>query len=60
MGNLNLCIVTHGLTLRLFLMRWLQFSVDEFEVISSVFLLRYLKVALPLFFTVFMVASLKN
>jgi hypothetical protein len=32
MGTLNLCIVTHGLTLRLFLMRWLQYSVDEFEV----------------------------
>lgn len=24
-------IVTHGLSLRLFLMRWFQFSVEEFE-----------------------------
>ena len=29
--NFNLCIVTHGLTLRLFLMRWFQFTVEEFE-----------------------------
>ena len=27
----NIVIVTHGLTLRLFLMRWFQFSVKEFE-----------------------------
>uniref|UniRef100_A0A7S0SR39 Phosphoglycerate mutase (2,3-diphosphoglycerate-dependent) n=1 Tax=Chromulina nebulosa TaxID=96789 RepID=A0A7S0SR39_9STRA len=27
----NIIIVTHGLTLRLFLMRWFQFSVSEFE-----------------------------
>lgn len=27
----NIIIVTHGLTLRLFLMRWFQFSVEEFE-----------------------------
>mmetsp|Transcript_4849 Transcript_4849/g.6549 ORF Transcript_4849/g.6549 Transcript_4849/m.6549 type:complete len:270 (+) Transcript_4849:92-901(+) len=27
----NLVIVTHGLTLRLFLMRWFQFGVREFE-----------------------------
>jgi broad specificity phosphatase PhoE len=27
----NICIVTHGLTLRLFLMRWFQYSVTEFE-----------------------------
>jgi broad specificity phosphatase PhoE len=31
MENFNVCIVTHGLTLRLFLMRWFQYSVDEFE-----------------------------
>lgn len=29
--NMNIVIVTHGLTLRLFLMRWFQFSVKEFE-----------------------------
>jgi broad specificity phosphatase PhoE len=29
--KVNLCIVTHGLTLRLFLTRWFQFSVQEFE-----------------------------
>ena len=29
--DFNICIVTHGLTLRLFLMRWFQYSVDEFE-----------------------------
>eukprot|EP00814_Leptocylindrus_danicus_P002433 CAMPEP_0116019114 /NCGR_PEP_ID=MMETSP0321-20121206/9039_1 /TAXON_ID=163516 /ORGANISM="Leptocylindrus danicus var. danicus, Strain B650" /LENGTH=303 /DNA_ID=CAMNT_0003489613 /DNA_START=34 /DNA_END=945 /DNA_ORIENTATION=- len=27
----NVVIVTHGLTLRLFLMRWFQFSVEDFE-----------------------------
>ena len=27
----DIVIVTHGLTLRLFLMRWFQFSVEEFE-----------------------------
>jgi broad specificity phosphatase PhoE len=27
----NVLIVTHGLTLRLFLMRWFQYSVEEFE-----------------------------
>lgn len=31
MENFNICIVTHGLTLRLFLTRWFQFSVQEFE-----------------------------
>lgn len=29
--NMNILIVTHGLTLRLFLMRYFQLSVDEFE-----------------------------
>mmetsp|Transcript_24070 Transcript_24070/g.37151 ORF Transcript_24070/g.37151 Transcript_24070/m.37151 type:complete len:333 (+) Transcript_24070:116-1114(+) len=29
--NMNVVIITHGLTLRLFLMRWFQFSVKEFE-----------------------------
>jgi len=27
----TICIVTHGLSLRLFLMRWFQYSVHEFE-----------------------------
>ena len=31
LSKVNICIVTHGLTLRLFLMRWFQFSVEEFE-----------------------------
>lgn len=31
----NVLIVTHGLTLRLFLMRWFQFSVEEFESSSN-------------------------
>ena len=31
MDNFNLLIVTHGLTLRLMLMRWLQISVEDFE-----------------------------
>lgn len=31
LDNINVVIVTHGLSLRLFLMRWFQFSVDEFE-----------------------------
>lgn len=30
-GDSNIIIVTHGLTLRLFLMRWFQFSVEQFE-----------------------------
>lgn len=30
-SNFNMCIVTHGLTLRLFLMRWFQYTVSEFE-----------------------------
>jgi broad specificity phosphatase PhoE len=29
--NVTICIVTHGLTLRLFLMRWFQYTVHEFE-----------------------------
>ena len=31
MENMNILIVTHGLTLRLLLMRYFQLSVDEFE-----------------------------
>lgn len=31
MDNVNVVIVTHGLALRLFLMRWFQWSVDCFE-----------------------------
>jgi len=30
-NSVNVIIVTHGQTLRLFLMRWFQFSVKEFE-----------------------------
>lgn len=29
--KLSMCIVTHGLALRLFLMRWFQYTVHEFE-----------------------------
>jgi|TARA_B110000008_G_scaffold212158_1_gene211126 hypothetical protein len=29
--NMNIVIVTHGLAIRLFLMRWFQYSVDDFE-----------------------------
>mmetsp|Transcript_17703 Transcript_17703/g.24979 ORF Transcript_17703/g.24979 Transcript_17703/m.24979 type:complete len:303 (+) Transcript_17703:46-954(+) len=32
LDKVNVVIVTHGLSLRLFLMRWFQFSVEEFEV----------------------------
>jgi broad specificity phosphatase PhoE len=31
LDNISVVIVTHGLSLRLFLMRWFQFSVEEFE-----------------------------
>jgi broad specificity phosphatase PhoE len=31
MKDLNILIVTHGLTLRLFLMRYFQLTVEEFE-----------------------------
>lgn len=31
LDNINIVIVTHGLALRLFLMRWFQFSVHDFE-----------------------------
>lgn len=31
LDEVNVVIVTHGLSLRLFLMRWFQFSVEEFE-----------------------------
>lgn len=30
-SNGNVVIITHGLTLRLFLMRWFQYTVEEFE-----------------------------
>ncbi len=33
--NNNALIVTHGLTLRLFLMRWLHWSVEEFESVAN-------------------------
>jgi len=29
--GMTICIITHGLSLRLFLMRWFQYSVHEFE-----------------------------
>ncbi len=29
--KMTICLVTHGLTLRLFLMRWFQYTVHEFE-----------------------------
>jgi broad specificity phosphatase PhoE len=32
LDNLNVIIVTHGLALRFFLMRWFQFSVEDFEL----------------------------
>lgn len=35
LDNINVVIVTHGLSLRLFLMRWFQFSVEEFEASSN-------------------------
>lgn len=31
LNRMNVVIVTHGLALRLFLMRWFQFSVEEFD-----------------------------
>jgi len=31
LDNVSVVIVTHGISLRLFLMRWFQFSVEEFE-----------------------------
>ena len=31
LDEINVVIITHGLSLRLFLMRWFQFSVQEFE-----------------------------
>lgn len=31
LDRLNICIVTHGLALRLILMRWFQYTVHEFE-----------------------------
>ena len=35
LADLNIVIVTHGLTLRLLLMRWFQFTVEEFEQIPN-------------------------
>jgi broad specificity phosphatase PhoE len=31
----NCLVVTHGMTLRVFLMRWLHWTVEEFEVIAN-------------------------
>jgi broad specificity phosphatase PhoE len=31
----NAVIVTHGMTLRIFLMRWLHWSVEEFEILKN-------------------------
>ncbi|MCO5585609.1 hypothetical protein L7F22_039544 [Adiantum nelumboides] len=33
--NMNLVIVSHGLTLRLFLMRWYKWTVTQFEAINN-------------------------
>jgi len=35
LDKINVVIVTHGLSLRLFLMRWFQFSVEEFEATEN-------------------------
>lgn len=35
LDTINVVIVTHGLSLRLFLMRWFQFSVEEFEATEN-------------------------
>lgn len=35
LDEVNVVIVTHGLSLRLFLMRWFQFSVEEFEATTN-------------------------
>jgi len=35
MDDVTVVIVTHGLSLRLFLMRWFQFSVEEFEASTN-------------------------
>mmetsp|Transcript_16608 Transcript_16608/g.27721 ORF Transcript_16608/g.27721 Transcript_16608/m.27721 type:complete len:270 (-) Transcript_16608:198-1007(-) len=31
LGEMNVIIITHGITLRLFLMRWFHYTVEEFE-----------------------------
>eukprot|EP00898_Chlorokybus_atmophyticus_P000747 jgi/Chlat1/1673/Chrsp127S01912 len=33
--NMNLILVSHGLTLRVFLMRWFKWSVEEFERLTN-------------------------
>ncbi|KMZ68198.1 putative Phosphoglycerate mutase [Zostera marina] len=33
--NMNLVIVSHGLTLRVFLMRWYKWTVDQFESLNN-------------------------
>jgi len=35
LNQTNIVLVTHGLTLRLFLMRWLQIDVEEFETMYN-------------------------
>eukprot|EP00521_Asterionellopsis_glacialis_P014152 CAMPEP_0195297788 /NCGR_PEP_ID=MMETSP0707-20130614/22152_1 /TAXON_ID=33640 /ORGANISM="Asterionellopsis glacialis, Strain CCMP134" /LENGTH=226 /DNA_ID=CAMNT_0040359691 /DNA_START=356 /DNA_END=1036 /DNA_ORIENTATION=- len=35
LNETNIVLVTHGLTLRLFLMRWLQIDVEEFETMYN-------------------------
>jgi broad specificity phosphatase PhoE len=35
LDSINVVIVTHGLSLRLFLMRWFQFSVEDFEATEN-------------------------
>lgn len=33
--NINLVIVSHGLTLRVFLMRWYKWTVEQFEGLNN-------------------------
>jgi broad specificity phosphatase PhoE len=33
--NMNLVIVSHGLTLRVFLMRWYKWTVEQFEGLNN-------------------------
>lgn len=33
--NMNLVIVSHGLTLRVFLMRWYKWTVEQFERLNN-------------------------
>lgn len=33
--NMNLVLVSHGLTLRVFLMRWYKWTVDQFQLLHN-------------------------